>query len=328
MDRVLFHGTSYDSISSILTDLFRKSSCAQHGKGVYFTEDIDSCWIYGSEKKNKNIFNNNRNLNIPKVGDYFSFIASAIYYDKKGFKRVYDNKYNPKKNEVNFSYAEMKRLETILDEVPDKTKLYGTEFAINNLDQICPFMSLKLKRDEYCVIWRDNNFSSKPVYGNKFDKIFKKFLKERMEYINLMAKFNIYTCETSEEALKLIERKKYNKIILISNIGTDLGGKKFIINARKIIGNEVIALFLAYNTDHLEWVKNFKNAIFSNEPEFYEKYLDCFFDKNEDECKKALRNLIEKMEAHYNVTFNFDDKYLEFPYYKNKKIKKLCDLTF
>ena len=328
VDRVLFHGTSYDSISNILTDLFRKSNCAQHGKGVYFTEDIDSCWIYGSEKKNKNINNNNRNLNIPKVGDYFSFIASAIYYDKKSFKRVYDNKYNPKKNEINFAYAEMETLETILDEVPDKTKFYGTEFVINNSDQICPFMSLKLKRDEYCVIWRDNNFSSKPVYGNKFDKIFKKFLKERMKYINLMAKFNIYSCETSEEALKLIARKKYNKIILISNIGSNLEGKSFVINARKIIGNEVIALFLAYNTDHLKWVKNFKNALFSNEPEFYEKYLDCFFDKNEKDCKISIINLIQKMEAHYGVKFNFDDKFLEYPYYKNKNIKKFSDLSF
>ena len=143
-----------------------------------------------------------------------------------------------------------------------------------------------------------------------------------------MAKFNIYSCETSEEALKLIARKKYNKIILISNIGSDLEGKSFVINARKIIGNEVIALFLAYNTDHLKWVKNFKNALFSNEPEFYEKYLDCFFDKNEKDCKISIINLIQKMEAHYGVKFNFDDKFLEYPYYKNKNIKKFSDLSF
>ena len=328
VDRVLFHGTSYDSISHILPDIFRKSSCIQHGKGVYFTEDIDSCWIYGSEKKNKSIYNNQRNLNIPKIGDYFSFIASAIYYDKNGFKRVYDNKYNPKKNEINFSYAESKSLETILDEIPDKTKFYGTEFVINNSEQIFPFMGLKLKRDEYCVVWRDDNFSSKPVYGNKFDKIFKNFLKERKKYINLMSKFNIYPCETSEEALKLIARKKYNKIILISNIGTDLEGKKFIINARKIIDSEVIALFLAYNTDHLQWVKNFKNALFSNDPKFYEKYLDCFFDKNEKECKTSLNNLIKDMENHYGVKFNFDNKFLEYPYYKKKNIQKFCNLSF
>ena len=113
-------------------------------------------------------------------------------------------------------------------------------------------MSAKLKRNEYCVIWRDNNFSSKPVYNNKFDGIFKKFLNERIKYINQVAKYNIYPCETSEEALKLVERKKYNKIILISNVGKDLEGKKFVKKARKIIGNDVIVLFLAYNIEHLK----------------------------------------------------------------------------
>ena len=86
-------------------------------------------------------------------------------------------------------------------------------------------MCAKLERKEFCVIWRDINFSDKPIYNNEFDAIFKKFLKERKKYINQMAKYNIYPCETSEEALKLVERKKYNKIILISNVGTDLGGK-------------------------------------------------------------------------------------------------------
>ena len=52
-------------------------------------------------------------------------------------------------------------------------------------------MSAKLERNEYCVIWRDNNFSTKPVYNNKFDEKFKKFLKERTKYINQVAKYNI-----------------------------------------------------------------------------------------------------------------------------------------
>ena len=116
-----------------------------------------------------------------------------------------------------------------------------------------------------------------PVYNNKFDEIFKKFLKERKKYINQVAKYNIYQCETSEEALKLVERKKYNKIILISNIGTDLGGKDFVTNARKIIGNDIIVLFLSYNIAHLKWVKDYKNALFSNDPKFYEEYLEGFF---------------------------------------------------
>ena len=126
------------------------------------------------------------------------------------------------------------------------------------MDQICPFISAKLKRNEYCVIWRDNNFSSNPVYKNEFDEIFKKFLSERIKYIKQVAKYNIYPFEISEEALKLIERKKYNKIILISNVGSDFGGKKFVDIARKIIGNEVIVLFLAYNIAHLKWIKIIK----------------------------------------------------------------------
>ena len=94
---------------------------------------------------------------------------------------------------------------------PDKSKFYGTEYVIWDLDQICPFISAKLQRHEYCVIWRDPNFSSKPVYKDKYDEIFKKFLKERIKYIEQIAKYNIYPCETSEEALNLIRRKNIIK---------------------------------------------------------------------------------------------------------------------
>ena len=139
-----------------------------------------------------------------------------------------------------------------------------------------------------------------------------------------MGKYNIYPCTTSEEALKLVERKKYNKIILISNVGNDLGGKKFITNARKIIGNDVIALFLAYNTSHLDWIKNYKNALFSNDPKFYEEYLECFEDK--DGLKENVKTLIGKMEKHYNVEFNFDDNFLNYP--KFKEGGKYSDLKF
>ena len=200
---------------------------------------LDYCWFYGGTN---NRCNGNK---IPEVDDTFTFIASAIYYNKNGFRKVKDCKYTPKKNEINFAYA--KADFSTINDYPDKSKFYGTEYVIWDLNQICPFIGAKLKRKEFCVIWRDNNFSSKPVYNNEFDQIFKAFLKERLTYIEQFAEFNIYPFETSEEALKLVERKKYNKIILISNVGTDLGGKKFVDNARKIIGNNVITLFLAYN---------------------------------------------------------------------------------
>jgi hypothetical protein len=47
VDRILYHGTSIEPISSILTGYFRKSidRCYQHGKGVYFTDNLDYCWF-------------------------------------------------------------------------------------------------------------------------------------------------------------------------------------------------------------------------------------------------------------------------------------------
>ena len=311
IDRILYHGTSIEPISCILTGYFKKSvdRCYQHGKGVYFTDILDYCWFYGGEKDNRS--NGNK---IPKINETFTFIACSIYYDKKGFRQVKDYIYTPKKNEINFAYA--KEDFSTIKESPDKTKFFGTEYVIWDLEQICPFIGAKLKRKEFCVIWRDNNFSSKPVYNNQFDSVFKQFLKERIKYIEQYAEFNIYPCETTEEALELITRKKYNKVILISNVGTDLGGKKFVNEARKIIGNDVIALFLAYNIKHLDWIKNYKNALFSNEPSFYEKYLNCFNDKFYDKKEKLLE-LKQAIENYYKVQFNFDDKFLDYPNFKD-----------
>ena len=324
VEKILYHGTSIEPISCILTGLFKKSidRCCQHGKGVYFTDLLDYCWFYGGEVSNR--ANKNK---IPKINETFTLIACSIYYNKNGFNKVIDYKKTPKKNEINFAYAGAK-LETLIE--PDKSKFYGTEYVIWDLDQICPFMSIKLKRDEFCVIWRDNNFSPNPIYNNEFDEKFKKFLKERMKYIKQTARYNIYPCESSEDALELIKRKKYNKIILISNVGKDLGGKQFIENARRIIGNDVITLFLAYKISHLDWIKNYKNALFSNEPKFYEEYLECFNDNknyyDNDTLEKKIRSLIVKMEKHYDVKFNFNNNFLYYPHFKGQG--NYSDLSF
>ena len=320
IDKILFHGTRIEPISCILTGYFLKSTekCYQHGKGVYFTDFLDYCWFYGGEKNNR--ANKNR---IPIVGETFTLIACSTYYNQKGFKKVIDYKYTPKKNEINFAYAGC-NFETLIN--IDKTKFIGTEYVIWDLDQICPFLGAKLKRNEYCVIWRDTNFSSKSLYNNEFDQKFKKFLKERIKYIQYNSNFNIYSFDNSEEALSLIKRKKYNKIILISNVGDDLDGKFFIENARKLIGNDVIVLFLAYNLSHLKWITNYKNALFSNDAKFYEEYLKCYDSKSRDETECRILNLKESLEKKYGVKFNFDYNFLKFPYFKFSG--KYSDLTF
>ena len=313
VDKILYHGTGFEPISSILTDHFYKANKHIFGEGVYFTDSLNYCWYYGGNK------NNRENINkIPKIDETFSFIASSIYYSSEGLRIVNNSKYNPKKNEVNLAYANVLTGNYELN-FPnhEENKQLFKEYVINDLNQICPFIGAKLKRDRFCVVWRDINFSNNQVYDQFYDTLFKNFLKKRVEYIENLAKFNIYLFDNSEEALKLIERKKYNKIILISNVGTDYGGKEFIIKARAILGNNVIALFLAYKEEHLNWIQYFKNALFSNDPMFYERYLSCFEQEDERQIISSLNNLKELIEAHYSVKFNFDDQFLEYPLFRN-----------
>ena len=93
VDKILYHGTSIEPISCILTEQFKKSlEHYQHGKGVYFTDLLDYCWFYGSQDNNRA----NQNI-IPRLEDIFTLIACSVYYNKKGFRKVTNSKYTPKK---------------------------------------------------------------------------------------------------------------------------------------------------------------------------------------------------------------------------------------
>ena len=120
--------------------------------------------------------------------------------------------------------------------------------------------------------------------------------------------------------------KKYNKIILISNIGTDYGGKIFVDNARKIIGSNVIVLFNAYNINHLAWVKDYGNALFCNDTKYVEEYLDCFHEGDLDKTRKEIWNFKERLERQFKVKFKFDNYFLHYPLPENKNIVQFKDL--
>ena len=126
-----------------------------------------------------------------------------------------------------------------------------------------------------------------------------------------------------ELALDLVEKKKFNKIILMSNVGNKFEGRDFVTKARKIIGNDVITLFLAYMEEHLKWIVNYKNSLFSNDTEFYEQYLECFTDDIQA-TKQNIMTLKSSIEDYYEVKFNFDNNFLNFPNFKeNGEFKDL-----
>ena len=314
--QILYKGTQQDPKSCILAEMLKRSEVSnyQHGKGIYFTDSLDYCYFYGSSD------NNRYNINIiPPVGDIFTVICSIVYYDKSGFLQVkdYTTRIKPEKNQINFAYTETssKKIDN-----PDPRRFYGTEYVIYEYEQICPLISIKFKREEFCVIWRDINFSKKIIFNNEIDEKFQKYANEKIRYIEKISKYNIYTFEDTNEALKCVNRKKYNKIILISNVGIDSEGKKFVDAARQIIKNDVIVLFISYDKGHLNWIKKYKNALFSDNPNFNDEYLDSFNDINK------MKGLIEKLENYYNVKFNFDNNFLNFPLFRDKGF--YSDLSF
>ena len=145
------------------------------------------------------------------------------------------------------------------------------------------------------------------------------YLRNRRRFIFKQAKMNGFFDSSMERLLEIIKRKKYNKIILLSNCGKDLSGIKFVEIARKILGFDVIVLFYSGNKEHLQWIQNFPNALYTNSPCFYEKYISNY---NEE----GLLKLKQEIESQYKINLNFTNNFLEFPKFVGKK--KYNELIF
>ena len=76
--------------------------------------------------------------------------------------------------------------------------------------------------------------------------------------------------------------------------------------ARKILGFNVVILFYSKNRSHFSWLQNFPNALFTDNPNFYQEYI---LNYNE----KGLLNLKQKLESYYNIKLTFDNSFLDFP---------------
>ena len=160
----------------------------------------------------------------------------------------------------------------------------------------------KRNKKQY-VFWREANFSK--FSRGDYLQIFKIICNE----VNM----NLYFGSSIEKSLKYILKRKHDKIILISNIGLDLSGKRFIEIARKILGFNIIILFYSNNKNHLKWIKEFPNCLITNEISIYEKYITNY---NMD----GLKNLKKKIENSYNISLNnFSDDFLSYPYYENEE---------
>ena len=330
--RYLLHGTQVEPISLILTDEFKYTRKAFYGMGIYFTDMIDYVSFYcggDSYGTRRDLWNK-----VIPVGNAISCIASEIFYDKEKKKKIFEligpvildhfptyeelkEKYEDKmveENGINFIEVETIKGHAIkskegVDSAKRKGRFIGNEYVITEMKQILPLYGLTLRRNEYLVIWRDPSFGKKNGWN--------KFLEERKMFIYKESKMNAFFVGSIEKGLEIIQRKRYNKIIIISNIGLDLSGKKFVEVARKILGFNVMVLFFSNNKNNFGWLQNFPNALYTSMNKFYEKYVTNY-------NKNGLIQLKKEVENKYKIKLNFTNDFLSFPkFVENKEYKDL-----
>ena len=324
--RILYHGSQIDPISKILTDEFKYTRKAFYGMGIYFSDMIDYIAFYCG---GTGLSNRRDNFgNIVPVNSTFSFIASEVFYDKYKFKQIKDMSLNVHELDHFPSYKELKRkysdkmvepngihfirvndegdalTEKDFFDKKKKGEFVGNEYAITEKYQIFPIYSLTVKRNEYFVLWRDPNFKEKNDYSD--------YLKDRKLFCMEKANMNIYFESSTEEALKFLLRRQYNKVILITSIGLDLSGKRFIEIARKIFGFDLMVLFFSVNKVHLKWIQKFQNCLYTDQSNFYEEYITNF---NKDDLEKLKKDV----EKEYNINLmKFSENFLSYPNFKNE----------
>ena len=320
--KFLYHGTKIEYSSEILPSNFKVGRDCWYGLGIYFTDQIDYARYYWNGWTTENSCINK----IPKEDELFSLVVSEVYYDNSKFKEITDlskyikldhfpdedeifKKYKDKIVQKNgIHYVEVDGESTNVYDYSNNKILKCTEYVVTYQEQIHPLYGLTLQRVEYCIIWQDPNFA-----GGKYQHE----LLERKKYANQMTNFNIYYEVTSEDALKLIWRKKYNKIILISNCGDNFYGRNFVDKARKILGFNVMVLFFGNWIGHLDWIKDYPNSLFTNNDLFYRDYIRNFNEQGLLKLKNDIEKYIHLAYAQYS-NFKFKDfvNHLDYPLYK------------
>ena len=303
--KLLYHISNINPFSLKKKDKLKYSVNNNHGNGFYFLDSLDN--IPSFYDKENNVFISEK---IIPVNSTFSFIASEIFYDKNKINTLEDiNSSNKDLNDLLIKNQKVENnglniINIYKSKNIDKKNFLYNEYVISEEYQILPLYTITLRRNEYCVLWRDPNFEGK----NDFSE----FLRNMKQLCIKKTNMNFYYETSTEEALKFILRRKYDKVILITSIGKDLSGKRFIEVARKIYGIDIIVLFFSNNMKHLEWIQNFNNCLYTNKADIYEQYITNF---NES----SLKNLKKKVEEDYNIKlkpFSFD--FILFPNYKKE----------
>ena len=162
-----------------------------------------------------------------------------------------------------------------------------------------------IKKKEY-IYWRDGNCDKFFLKSGHYQE----FKLQCNEKLNM----KLYCRCSIEKSLKFLLRNKYDKIILITNIGLDLSGKRYIEIARKILGFDIIVLFFASNPNHLKWIQKFPNCLYAEKPDILKEYLENY-------NIEGLKKLKKKVEKKYKISLkDFSNDFISYPNYEKEEI--------
>lgn len=104
---------------------------------------------------------------------------------------------------------------------------------------------------------------------------------------------NVYGVGEIDEALSILKRKQYNKLIIISNVGENIDiAKQFIKDIREILKLDVTILFFTSKMRHLDWIKEISNILFTMRDAFFKKYILNFNESGLNELKNEIEDFM------------------------------------
>ena len=305
--KFLFHGTSANSSSLIVTSNFRTANIAYFGPGIYMTDMLDYSGFYAFEDENLRKFKNHHRIR--KKDETFTIVVSQVFYDRTKFENCNQRTNNPiPKNGIRYVKVNADGDPILEDKTNEKgyKKFIGTEFVINSENQILPLYSITLKRNEYYCLWKDYHFTHETS-----------FTKHAIHVKNMAKQLlgiNVYGVGEFDEALDIIRKKKYNKVIIISNVGIVDKAKQFINDIRNILKFNVIILFFTASISHLKWIKEIPNILFTMNDSHFKEYILNF---NVD----GLNKLKAKIENEYGEKLNQFNADLSYPLFQEADSK-------
>ena len=290
--KILYHYSEIEPISKIFHERLGISNNLSQDEASFY--DNFEFFSFNPKKNNKK-----EKRKIIPTDSTFSFIASEVFFKEESISISNESNLSDiNENEIH--------LVTFPDEnLKQKHKSLGYCYPIKEKSRIFPICTITLKRNEFFVLHMDTNFNKENEHSQFLRNI-------QNQNSNNIFDINIYYESSTEEALKFLLKRKYNKLILITNVGKNLEGKRFVNIVRKIFGFDVLVLFFSHNKNHLKWLKNYNNCLFTDNINYYNEFITNF---NE----KGLKNLKEKLEKELSIQFKiFTFDFILFSNYKSQ----------